>query len=601
MEFTESVRVLPRAGDALHLGLAAELAFRAHLAGDARHFRGEGAELVHHRVDGVLELEDLALHVDGDLLRQVAAGNGGGHLGDVAHLGREVAGHGVHAVGQVLPRAGDTLHVGLAAELAFGADLAGHARHFRREGSELVHHRVDGVFQLEDFALHVDGDLARQVAVGDGGRHVGDVAHLGGEVAGHRVHAVGQVLPRAGDALHLGLAAELAFRAHLAGDARHFRGERAELIHHRVDGVLELEDLALHVDRDLLRQVAAGDGGGHLGDVAHLGREVAGHGVDALGQVLPRAGDALHVGLAAECAFGADLAGDARHLGGERAELVHHRVDGVLQLEQLALDVHGDLLRQVAHGNGGRHVGDVAHLTGEVLRHRVDAVGQVLPGAGDALHLGLAAELAFRAHLARDARHLDGEGAELLHHGVDGLCSAQEFAFEGPALDLERHALGKVALRDRADDARNLARGMHEVFHERVHGFDVLAPEAAHVAQVCPLLELAFLADHAAQARKLGLRPDVELDHVVEGLRDLAGDAGPRDGELGAAVALLDGEESVEEHRGLAVPGIGADAPSVLAVAVRGLLRSLIGRLASARHAVEGFRDLGVEAGPTVG
>ena len=49
-------------------------------------------------------------------------------------------------------------------------------------------------------------------------------------------------------------------------------GERAELIDHRVDGVLQLEDLALDVDGDLLRQVAVGDGGRHLGDVAHLGR-----------------------------------------------------------------------------------------------------------------------------------------------------------------------------------------------------------------------------------------------------------------------------------------------------------------------------------------
>ena len=64
-----------------------------------------------------------------------------------------------------------------------------------------------------------------------------------------------------------------------------------------------------------------------------------GHEVDAVGEVLPGAGDALHVGLAAELALGADLAGDAGHLGGERAELVHHRVDGVLELEDLALHV----------------------------------------------------------------------------------------------------------------------------------------------------------------------------------------------------------------------------------------------------------------------
>ena len=52
---------------------------------------------------------------------------------------------------------------------------------------------------------------------------------------------------------------------------------------------------------------------------------------------------------------------------------------------------------------GGGHVGDVADLAGQVRRHRVDVVGQVLPGAGDARHLGLAAELAFGADLARDA------------------------------------------------------------------------------------------------------------------------------------------------------------------------------------------------------
>ena len=138
--------------------------------------------------------------------------------------------------------------------------------------AELVHHRVDGVLQLENLALHVDRDLLRQVAVGHGGRHGGDVAHLAGQVAGHRVHGVGQVLPRAGHAFHVGLAAELSFGTHLAGHARHFRGERAQLVHHRVDGVLQLQDLALHVDGDLLRQVAVGHGRRHGGDVAHLAR-----------------------------------------------------------------------------------------------------------------------------------------------------------------------------------------------------------------------------------------------------------------------------------------------------------------------------------------
>src|SRR4029079_6086863 len=123
----------------------------------------------------------------------------------------QVAGHRVDGIGKVLPCSGDAFHVGLAAELTFGADLAGDARHFRRERRELVDHRVDDVFDLQDFAADVDRDLLRQVAVRDGRRDIGDVAKLDGEVAGHQVHGVGEVFPHAGDAAHFGLAAELSF------------------------------------------------------------------------------------------------------------------------------------------------------------------------------------------------------------------------------------------------------------------------------------------------------------------------------------------------------------------------------------------------------
>ena len=68
MKLTVSVRSFQVPATPLHLGLAAQLAFGAHLAGHAGHFGGERAELVHHGVDGVLQLQDLALDVDGDLL-----------------------------------------------------------------------------------------------------------------------------------------------------------------------------------------------------------------------------------------------------------------------------------------------------------------------------------------------------------------------------------------------------------------------------------------------------------------------------------------------------------------------------------------------------
>ena len=119
------------------------------------------------------------LDFDGQVLLEIAVGDGRHDLDDAAHLLGQVGGHDVHGVGQVLPGAGDAGHLGLAAELAFGADLARHARHFGGEGVELIDHRVDGVLELEDLALHVDGDLAREVAARHGGRHLGDVAHLG--------------------------------------------------------------------------------------------------------------------------------------------------------------------------------------------------------------------------------------------------------------------------------------------------------------------------------------------------------------------------------------------------------------------------------------
>src|SRR5215213_10201088 len=73
-------------------------------------------------------------------------------------------------------------------------------------------------------------------------------------------------------------------------------------------------------------------------DVADLAREVRGHEVHVVGEVLPRAGHAGDLRLAAELALGADLARHARDLVGERAELVDHRVHGGADAGELALE-----------------------------------------------------------------------------------------------------------------------------------------------------------------------------------------------------------------------------------------------------------------------
>ena len=48
---------------------AAKFSLRADFARHTRHFRTEGLELVHHDVDGVLQLQNLAFRLDRDLFR----------------------------------------------------------------------------------------------------------------------------------------------------------------------------------------------------------------------------------------------------------------------------------------------------------------------------------------------------------------------------------------------------------------------------------------------------------------------------------------------------------------------------------------------------
>src|SRR5690606_38570340 len=447
--------------------------------------------------------QDLALGVHRDLARQVAARHRGGHLGEAADLPGAVRRHRVDRVGQVGPGAGDAGHLRLAAELALGADLARHARDFRGEAVELVDHRVDGVLELGDLAAHVHRDLARQVAARHGRGHLGDVAHLAGEVGRHRVDVIGQVLPGAGHVGDLRLSAELAFGTHFARHAGHFRGEAVELVDHRVDGVLELGDLAAHVHGDLARQVAARHRGRHLGDVAHLAGEVGSHRVDRVGQVLPGAGHAGHDRLSPNFALAADFARHAGHFRGEAAQLVDHRVDGLLELQDLAAYVHGDLAREVAIGDRDGHLGDVAHLGGEVGRHLVDRIGQVLPHAGYALDLCLSAEAAGCADLRRHARDLGAELAHLLDHAVDDRCRAHELALQRAAVGFQRHAAGQVALGDAGNgfgDGRDRAHQVVDQFVDRAFHF---APAAVAVGQADALPGQALAADLLADPAEL--------------------------------------------------------------------------------------------------
>ena len=341
-------------------------------------------------------------------------------------------------------------------------------------------------------------------------------------IRGHEVDAVGQVLPGTRHTRHLRLAAELAFGAHLPRHAGDFGGKRVELIDHRVDGVLQLEDFAAHVDGDFAGKIAAGDRGGDLRDVAHLRGEVAAHRIDRVGEVLPGPGDARHDRLTAELTVGAHLARHARDFRSKRAQLVHHGVDGFLELQNLAAHVDGDLFREVTVGDRDGDLGDVAHLRGEVRGHRVDVLGEVLPHTGHFAHLRLTAKLAFGAHLTRNARHFRGEHAQLLDHRVDDVGGTQELAFERPAVDIEPHGLQKVALRHCRNRARDFRRRPQEIVNQRVNRGLHLAPGAARQGELHALAGFAVATHHLAHAVELLRHALVRSDDLVEGIGDFA-------------------------------------------------------------------------------
>ena len=480
-------------------------------------------------------------------MRQVALGDCGGHVGDRADLDREVRRQPVDVVDQVPPRAGCARHACLSTQPAFDADLARDGRDLVGKRRQRIDHAVDRPGELLDLPFGFEHQFAPEISVGHVRDDAGDAADLIGQVVRHEVDVVGEILPRPGRALHDRLAAELAFRADLARDARDFRRERIELIEHRIDDVLGLQKLAADIDGDLLRQVSPGDGRRDLRYVAQLHGQVAGERVDVVGQILPDAADAPDCRLAAELTVGTDFARDASHFRCERRQLIDHRVDRVLELEDLALHVDGDLAREIAARDSRRHLRDVTDLTRQVRRHEVHIVGKVLPRAGDAFDNCLTAKLAVGADLARHPRHLGCERSDLSDHRVHHVRHPQELAGQRPALDLQRHRLRQIALRYGADHSRHFRRRLRHVVHQRVQRVDRLRPAAAGAGERRALLHVARLADDVADALQLASELLVLFDDVVHRVVDLPCDAGPIDGHARGEIAAFVARQDLKE------------------------------------------------------
>ena len=219
---------------------------------------------------------------------------------------------------------------------------------------KLIHHRVDGFFELQNFAAHIHRDFARKIAAGHGGGDFGDVAHLAGQVAGHRVDGVREVLPGSGHARHLRLAAQLAVGAHFARHARHFGGEHAELLNHGVDDVGGTQKLAfqrapVHVQPDGLRQIALRDGGDGAGHFRGRPQQILDQRVDRNFHLAPGAFRLVKPGALPRFAFFADHLADSlqllRHLLVRGDDVVEGVRDLSCQAGPGAWQAHGKITR----------------------------------------------------------------------------------------------------------------------------------------------------------------------------------------------------------------------------------------------------------------
>jgi hypothetical protein len=134
------------------------------------------------------------------------------------------------------------------------------------------------------------------------------------------------------------------------------------------------------------------------------------------------------------------------------------------------------------------------------------------------------------------------------------------------------------------EHATDLGGRLDEIRDQAVERVDADAPVAAQIAERRALPEAALLADDRVQARDLLDEPLVLLDHVVERLRDLAGDADLIERhacrEVAAAERAQRAEQLAERERSSAAATITLGRP---AVGYSRLLRDVHDRLQCGR------------------
>ena len=114
----------------------------------------------------------------------------------------------------------------MSAQFPFDTHFARDGGYLISEDSQRLDHAVDRVSKFGDFAFRFDQQFAFQVAIRDSGHNLRDSAHLVGQITGHEIHVVSEILPRSRNAFDFGLTTEFSFGANFASNTSYFRSKR---------------------------------------------------------------------------------------------------------------------------------------------------------------------------------------------------------------------------------------------------------------------------------------------------------------------------------------------------------------------------------------
>ncbi|KAH3665686.1 hypothetical protein OGAPHI_003874 [Ogataea philodendri] len=272
----------------------------------------------------------------------------------------------VHRRSNLVGRVGQELRLGAVSKLG---SLSGSSVSLNGL-SQVQHHLVNLGLQGIHFSRGLHGNESREVSVRSGSSDLGKRSHLRGQVRSHDVDVGGDFFPKPVNVVNLGLHTQFTVNTHILGHSGDFLGENLQRVHHLIN-----------VGSDFGGQVTFGDRSGDVGDVSHLSGEVQSHGVDVVGEFEPNTRHILDSSLSTQTSLDSCFSSHPRDFEGELPQLVHHLVDSVLQLQDLALGENVGFPRQISSCNGRGDLGDFSHLVCQVQGHCVDIVDERAPNA----------------------------------------------------------------------------------------------------------------------------------------------------------------------------------------------------------------------------